>query len=116
MPCPGTGTYLHGTAPACWMCCIRAEVSRLADELDVGITAHWAEVQNNVDYTVETFGMLPAEFAQIDILVNNAGLGKGLDKLHLGNPDGWEQMILLTLPPMKFARRQKSKRNLRKRR
>lgn len=40
------------------------EVSRLADELDVGITAHWAEVQNNVDYTVETYGMLPAEFAQ----------------------------------------------------
>jgi 5-methylthioadenosine/S-adenosylhomocysteine deaminase len=40
------------------------EVSRLADEFGVGITAHWAEVQNNVDYTVKTYGLLPAEFAR----------------------------------------------------
>lgn len=36
---------------------------------------------------------LPDEFAEIDILVNNAGLGKGLDKLHEGDPEGWDQMI-----------------------
>ena len=36
---------------------------------------------------------LPTSFSEIDILVNNAGLGKGLDKIHLGNPEGWDQMI-----------------------
>jgi 3-hydroxy acid dehydrogenase / malonic semialdehyde reductase len=36
---------------------------------------------------------LPAEWAAIDVLVNNAGLGRGLDKLHEGSVDDWEQMI-----------------------
>lgn len=36
---------------------------------------------------------LPEPFAAIDILVNNAGLGKGLDKIHEGDPEGWNQMI-----------------------
>ena len=36
---------------------------------------------------------LPDEWKAIDILVNNAGLGRGLDKLHEGKVDGWEDMI-----------------------
>ncbi|MFH2050714.1 MAG: SDR family oxidoreductase [bacterium] len=36
---------------------------------------------------------LPDEWKNIDILVNNAGLGRGLEKLHEGNIDGWEEMI-----------------------
>jgi NADP-dependent 3-hydroxy acid dehydrogenase YdfG len=36
---------------------------------------------------------LPAEWAEIDVLVNNAGLGRGLDKLHEGDVEGWEEMI-----------------------
>ncbi|HOP05948.1 MAG TPA: SDR family NAD(P)-dependent oxidoreductase [candidate division Zixibacteria bacterium] len=36
---------------------------------------------------------LPADFAAIDVLINNAGLGRGLDKLQEGNPDGWNEMI-----------------------
>jgi 3-hydroxy acid dehydrogenase/malonic semialdehyde reductase len=36
---------------------------------------------------------LPVEWQAIDILVNNAGLGRGLDKLHEGNPDDWDEMI-----------------------
>ena len=36
---------------------------------------------------------LPEGFADIDVLVNNAGLGRGLDKLHEGVVDGWEEMI-----------------------
>jgi 5-methylthioadenosine/S-adenosylhomocysteine deaminase len=38
-------------------------VSQLAKEHGVGITTHWAEVQNNVDYTLENYGLLPVEFA-----------------------------------------------------
>ncbi len=36
---------------------------------------------------------LPDKWKEIEILVNNAGLGRGLEKLHEGNIDGWEEMI-----------------------
>ncbi len=36
---------------------------------------------------------LPQEWQAIDILVNNAGLSRGLDKLHEGSIDDWEEMI-----------------------
>lgn len=36
---------------------------------------------------------LPAEWQAIDILVNNAGLARGLDPLHEGHIEDWEEMI-----------------------
>jgi NADP-dependent 3-hydroxy acid dehydrogenase YdfG len=36
---------------------------------------------------------LPERWRAIDILVNNAGLSRGLDKLHEGKLDDWEEMI-----------------------
>ena len=36
---------------------------------------------------------LPANWKDIDVLVNNAGLSRGLDKLHEGKLEDWEEMI-----------------------
>jgi NADP-dependent 3-hydroxy acid dehydrogenase YdfG len=36
---------------------------------------------------------LPPAWAEIDILINNAGLSRGLDKLHSGAVQDWEEMI-----------------------
>ena len=36
---------------------------------------------------------LPAEWSAIEVLVNNAGLSRGLDKLHQGLLQDWEEMI-----------------------
>jgi 3-hydroxy acid dehydrogenase / malonic semialdehyde reductase len=36
---------------------------------------------------------LPDDWKQIDILVNNAGLSRGLDKLHEGSYEDWEEML-----------------------
>ena len=36
---------------------------------------------------------LPAEWKAIEVLVNNAGLSRGLDKLHEGQLQDWEEMI-----------------------
>ncbi|WP_373530161.1 SDR family oxidoreductase [Nostoc sp.] len=36
---------------------------------------------------------LPPSWSDIDILINNAGLSRGLDKLHEGNFQDWEEMI-----------------------
>jgi cytosine/adenosine deaminase-related metal-dependent hydrolase len=55
------------------------EVSRLAGEYDTGITTHWAEVPNNVAYTREKYGLLPAEFAaQAGMLGPNVTLAHGI--------------------------------------
>ncbi|BAY16341.1 putative short-chain dehydrogenase [Anabaenopsis circularis NIES-21] len=40
-----------------------------------------------------TIANLPPEWSNIDILINNAGLSRGLDKLHEGDFQDWEEMI-----------------------
>lgn len=40
-----------------------------------------------------TIANLPAPWSEIDILINNAGLSRGLDKLHQGDFQNWEEMI-----------------------
>lgn len=37
-------------------------------------------------------GLLPP-FDEVDILVNNAGLSRGLEKVHTGSIDDWEEML-----------------------
>jgi serine 3-dehydrogenase len=41
----------------------------------------------------KSFSGFPKEWQAVDILVNNAGLSRGLDKLHEGKIDDWEEMI-----------------------
>jgi len=41
----------------------------------------------------EAISSLPTSWRPIDILVNNAGLSRGLDKLHQGKIDDWEEKI-----------------------
>ncbi len=36
---------------------------------------------------------LPEEWSAVQVLINNAGLSRGLDKLHEGHLDDWEEMI-----------------------
>ena len=36
---------------------------------------------------------LPAAWKAIEVLVNNAGLSRGLDKLHEGSIDDWDEML-----------------------
>ncbi len=42
---------------------------------------------------VDAVANLSAQWKDIDVLVNNAGLGRGLNKVHEDNPDGWDEMI-----------------------
>ena len=45
------------------------------------------------DQVEKAFNALPDEFQPIDVLVNNAGLAAGLDPIHTGSLNDWEQMI-----------------------
>jgi serine 3-dehydrogenase len=46
--------------------------------------------RNAVESAIST---LPSAWSDIDILINNAGLSRGLDKLHEGSFQDWEDMI-----------------------
>jgi len=50
------------------------------------------DVRDNKAVTL-AFNRLPDEWQSIDVLVNNAGLSRGLDKLHEGSIEDWEEMI-----------------------
>ncbi len=49
---------------------------------------------------------LPEEWKNIDVLINNAGLGRGLDKLHEGNVNGWEEMIDTNIKGLLYVSRE----------
>lgn len=79
------------------LCCAR-RVDRLHE-----VTAPW--VERGVDcYAFEldvrdrarveaALDGLPEDWKSIDVLVNNAGLSRGLDPLHEGSVDDWDEMV-----------------------
>jgi 3-hydroxy acid dehydrogenase / malonic semialdehyde reductase len=74
----------------------KERIDALAQELnrvhDTEVYTIQLDVRNQpaVDKAVRD---LPANWKDIDILVNNAGLSRGLDKLHEGKLEDWEEMI-----------------------
>ncbi len=70
----------------------RERLESLTQMLGVPIYLIQLDLRNRSAVEQE-FADLPDEWKAIDVLVNNAGLGRGLDKLHEGNVDGWEEMI-----------------------
>jgi 3-hydroxy acid dehydrogenase/malonic semialdehyde reductase len=74
----------------------RQRLEELAAELELKpgegilLLALDVRVQPAVERTIKS---LPAEWSAIDVLVNNAGLSRGLDKLHEGKLEDWEEMI-----------------------
>ncbi len=50
-------------------------------------------------------GGLPPEWSGVDVLVNNAGLGRGLDRLHEGSPEEWDEMVDTNLKGLLYVTR-----------
>lgn len=50
------------------------------------------DVRNNKQVQ-STLDGLPEEWRSIEVLINNAGLSRGLQKLHEGHVEDWEEMI-----------------------
>ncbi|MBW4629874.1 MAG: SDR family NAD(P)-dependent oxidoreductase [Brasilonema octagenarum HA4186-MV1] len=71
-------------------------LQELADEVSKNFTTDIHLVQLDVrDRTAveSAISTLPPSWSEIDILINNAGLSRGLDKLHEGDFQDWEEMI-----------------------
>lgn len=47
----------------------------------------------NRDEVILSIANLEGDWKKINVLVNNAGLGRGLNKVHEDNPEGWDEMI-----------------------
>ncbi|MEW6758032.1 MAG: SDR family oxidoreductase [Acidobacteriota bacterium] len=50
-------------------------------------------------------GGLSPEWSGAEVLVNNAGLGRGLDKLHEGSPEEWDEMVDTNLKGLLYVTR-----------
>jgi len=71
-------------------------LQQLADSLskDFSTEFHLLELDVRDRSAVESaISTLPPAWAEIDILINNAGLSRGLNKLHEGSFQDWEDMI-----------------------
>lgn len=64
----------------------------LKEKFKVNALALKMDVTNRTE-VVESISSLTDDWSKIDILVNNAGLGRGLNKVHEDNPEGWDEMI-----------------------
>jgi serine 3-dehydrogenase len=69
---------------------LKQEIHAHYPEIDIHIFELDVRDQKAVHLALTT---LPEEWRMIDILVNNAGLSRGLDKLHEGNLQDWEEML-----------------------
>lgn len=47
----------------------------------------------DADAVAASFASLPATWQAVEVLVNNAGLSRGLDRLHEGSLEDWNEMI-----------------------
>ena len=73
-------------------------LQQLADELNNkyggSLQIHLLQLDVRDSLAVESaINNLPSPWSDIDILINNAGLSRGLDKLHEGDFQDWEEMI-----------------------
>lgn len=73
-----------------------SRLQELADALikEFSIEIHLLQLDVCDRAAVESaISTLPPAWSNIDILINNAGLSRGLDKLHEGSFQNWEEMI-----------------------
>ena len=73
-----------------------ARLVELKEELEQGygvsVSIHSFDISSR-SACEEFVASIPREFQDIAFLVNNAGVGRGMDKLHEGSMDDWEEMI-----------------------
>src|SRR5262245_24592687 len=82
----------------------RERLEALAAELNTETHLITLDVRDRaaVHQAVET---VPSAFAAIDVLVNNAGLSRGLELLHEGNEDDWDEMVDTNVKGLSYVTR-----------
>lgn len=87
----------------------RERLEALADQLskEFAVPVHLLPLDVSDRSQVESaLSTLPESWASVDILINNAGLSRGLDKLHEGSIQDWEEMIDTNIKGLLYVTRQ----------
>jgi NADP-dependent 3-hydroxy acid dehydrogenase YdfG len=71
---------------------LQALQPKLQEKGAAAVHAFALDVRNKAEVEKQLSG-LPETWKAIDVLVNNAGLSRGLEKLHEGKHQDWEEMI-----------------------
>lgn len=72
----------------------RLEALAIELNAEYGTDVYYVELDvRDRDWVAEVVADLPTAWREIDILINNAGLSRGLDRLHAGSIDDWDEMI-----------------------
>lgn len=71
---------------------LNALKSQLESEFGADVHVFSIDVRHK-DNVSQALNALPEEWQSIDILINNAGLAAGLDVIHEGEIEDWEEMI-----------------------
>jgi serine 3-dehydrogenase len=75
-------------------------------EKDYGIKVNCIQLDvRNYDQVERAVNSLDTSWKKIDILVNNAGLSRGLDKIHEGKKDDWDEMIDTNIKGLAYVTR-----------
>lgn len=75
-------------------------------EKDHGIKVKCIQLDiRNYDQVEKAVNSLDTSWKKIDILVNNAGLSRGLDKIHEGKKDDWDEMIDTNIKGLAYVTR-----------
>ncbi len=78
---------------------------QLQHEYSVDVHTFALDVRQRV-HVSETIKQLPVKWKNIDILINNAGLAAGLDLIHEGNIQDWEDMIDTNIKGLLYVTRE----------
>ncbi len=71
---------------------LEALAAELRERYDADVSFFTLDVRDH-DAVSAAIARLPENWKQVDILVNNAGLARGLEKLHEGDVQDWNEMI-----------------------
>jgi 3-hydroxy acid dehydrogenase / malonic semialdehyde reductase len=67
-------------------------LEKVASDLNINCLPLAIDVRNRTQVEATIHG-LPRTWREIDILINSAGLSRGLERLHEGNPESWDEMV-----------------------
>jgi 3-hydroxy acid dehydrogenase / malonic semialdehyde reductase len=75
-------------------------------EKDYGINVKYIQLDvRNYNQVEDVINSLDNIWKKIDILINNAGLSRGLDKIHEGKKEDWDEMIDTNIKGLAYVTR-----------
>ena len=83
---------------------VKALAKKLEEQYGIKIKCIKLDVRN-YEQVEKAINSLESNWKKIDILINNAGLSRGLDKIHEGKKEDWDEMIDTNIKGLAYVTR-----------